>query len=94
MIDSSKVVHGLECCERTDGELCKNCPYTNSDICVEEMSKDALALLLELPQVIFCKDCKYIEESIVPFHDYWCRRLDMFCGGEWFCADGERKEDR
>ncbi len=44
-MDREKVIKALECYERTAGERCKNCPYADSDMCVEEMSKDALELL-------------------------------------------------
>lgn len=42
-----KVSKGLECCKKTDGSDCKNCPYTDEIDCVEFMARDALELLKE-----------------------------------------------
>lgn len=45
MADREKVIKGLECCKKTDGSDCKNCPYTDENDCVEFMAMDALELL-------------------------------------------------
>ena len=47
MPDREKVIKGLECCKRKDGNECKVCPYTESEYCTEDMVTDALALLKE-----------------------------------------------
>ena len=47
MPDREKVIKGLECCKRKDGNECKVCPYTESDYCVEDMVADTLSLLKE-----------------------------------------------
>lgn len=46
-------------------------------------------------EIVRCKDCNYWNKDIeacdnsdsVCFHNGWCKP-------DWFCADGERKEDR
>ena len=47
MSDREKVIRGLECCKRKDGNECKVCPYTESEYCTEDMVTDALVLLKE-----------------------------------------------
>ena len=47
MHDLEKVIKGLECCKRKDGNECKVCPYTESEYCTEDMVTDALVLLKE-----------------------------------------------
>lgn len=46
MAKLDKVIIGLDCCKRSD--RCKCCPYTDSDLCVEDMATDALELIAEL----------------------------------------------
>ena len=38
-----------------------------------------------------CKDCKYWERDVI-FQDGWCRGKHQG-NPEWYCADGERRED-
>ena len=46
-MDREKVIKGLECCKRKDGNECKVCPYTESEYCTQDMATDALAMLKE-----------------------------------------------
>ena len=81
MTDIEKVIKALECYERTAGERCKNCPYADSDMCIEEMSKDALDLLKEQEPVemeiegggaswwYVCEEC----HGSVDYYDSFCR---------------------
>ena len=50
---------------------------------------------LDLVEVIRCKDCKHYRKSDARHPDCeWCKRL--ICGTvkpDFFCADGERRED-
>ena len=49
MLDSEKVMKGLECCaDRTDRK-CQICPYDSPDniYCVSDITRDALELLKE-----------------------------------------------
>ena len=46
----------------------------------------------DVAPVVRCKDCKYY--SIIPHTDlYLCRKSYTGCRAEFFCADGERRED-
>ena len=41
--------------------------------------------------LIRCKDCKRLSspENVVPF----CNHIKKFVDADWFCADGERRDD-
>ena len=47
--------------------------------------------LRQLEQPVRCKDCKF---GITDGAKYFCR-IDggIWCDGDWFCANGERRED-
>ena len=49
----------------------------------QQTIKGALELLKEQETIVRCKDCKHRLEC-----DYWIEN-----GDDWFCADGEQKED-
>lgn len=40
--------------------------------------------------VVRCKDCIFGE---IDGAKYFCRNDGMWCDGDWYCADGERRED-
>ena len=61
MADREKVIKGLECCKRKDGNECKVCPYTESECCVEDMVTDALTLLKEQEEEISRISNKYLD---------------------------------
>ena len=49
--------------------------------------EDAFALC-RLQEVVRCKDCKHWQ------YEYkYCRHLDWYTDKNWFCGDGERKDD-
>ena len=48
---------------------------------------------LDMRPLVLCKDCKYKEESVSPYWEAWCNRLHCGCDFNWFCADGERREN-
>ena len=52
-------------------------------------SIDMAIKALRQPQIVRCKDCKYYITD-VPAR---CDREQWTTGGDWFCADGECKED-
>ena len=89
--DREKVIKALEMCDGQP-ENCglKNCPYFNKrSFCEDEMHSDALALLKEQPQIVRCKDCKRFD----PFP--LCGLLGTSdISEDFFCADGERKEEK
>lgn len=64
-----------------------------------ETIHNALVLLKEQPEVVRCKDCKYYES-----YGKFCRYdgayksnskhlYGIMCNPDWYCADGERKEE-
>ena len=51
---------------------------------------DALILLQDQPDVVFCKDCKHLGYT----SSHWfCKWLNRCVDEDWFCADGEAKDD-
>ena len=93
MPDREKVIKGLNYCTHTDGAECSNCPYWKDDDCVETLNADVLALLKAQPEIVRCKDCKHGEKCPVKYKDYWCNIHEFYRDADWFCADGERKEE-
>lgn len=45
-------------------------------------------------EVIYCKYCKYGEESRLPNTEIWCRKREIFTTVNYFCADGKKKEEK
>lgn len=41
--------------------------------------------------LVRCRDCKHWERDVI-FNDGWCRGKHQG-NPDWFCADGERRED-
>ena len=99
MPDREKVIKGMQQCLAYGDEYdkCMDCPYLQEVDCIRGMKKDALALLKEQPEIIRCKDCKHrgISEKcvIAAISEEKCVPLFMLDDrGEWFCADGKRKD--
>ena len=91
--------------EKTN-DYSKECPYNGCETgCVKTLAKDALALLKQ-EVVVRCKDCKwwdkkddsnygYCHACKHGYHsDHWEIGIYRTYKGDWFCADGERKEGR
>jgi len=47
---------------------------------------------VEKKPVVFCRDCKHRFENLRCYADNPMR--GQLVGGDWYCADGERKEGR
>lgn len=47
--------------------------------------------LYDIVEVVRCKDCRHWEQDVI-FVEGWCRCRRQG-NPEWFCADGERRED-
>lgn len=47
-------------------------------------------------EVVRCKDCKFYHTEVYgTLHDDWCAVYEHHVfGGDWFCADGVRKEEK
>lgn len=63
---------------------------------VPETKRELLRMINDAPTidavpVVRCKDCKF---GVVDGTKYFCR-IDggIWCDGNWFCANGERRED-
>lgn len=61
----------------------------------KELDKEEISYLKEhgARELVRCKDCKHGEECIKPYKDYWCHLHDFYQYGDWFCADGRKKDD-
>lgn len=97
MTDLEKVQKGLDLCLSGESSVCNDCPYDAeckeaTGIGPSPLRRDALELLKELPDITRCKYCKYSEECIPPCDDRYCVFYDERHDGDWFCADGERRE--
>lgn len=44
-------------------------------------------------ELIRCKDCKYSEQMCKPWKDLFCIQNRATHIPDWFCADGERREE-
>lgn len=107
MTDRKKVLKGLECCIASWCEACaKDCPYRETCYKTEPMNVmkpvmvDALELLKEQPQIVRCKDCKHrptypeaYGANVNGEWCYWCELHGAWKHDDWFCADGEVKQD-
>lgn len=50
---------------------------------------------LELPEeLVRCKDCEHSCVKGMCPDLFFCERCEIFCGGDWFCAEGRKKDDR
>lgn len=99
-----KVIKALSICSKTG--FCEGnngCPYWKEsdwhfDDC-KQMAKDALELLKEQKQIVRCKDCKHRFNG--EHHDNCCEVLmekvkwtfEVTVDPDWFCADGEQKDE-
>jgi hypothetical protein len=48
-------------------------------------------------EIVRCKDCKRNQKPIIPYlvgTEVWCERLDRYFKNDWFCADGERRDEQ
>lgn len=68
----------------------------NSDFVPTPTWNDAVSLVGSMPsadavEVVRCRECKYWEYDAI-FYDGWCRGKHQG-NPDWFCADGERRED-
>ena len=85
-MNMEKVIKGLECCKRKDGNECKVCPYTESDFCVEDMVTDAIAMLKEQEAIEpgadsgMCEICSFYERAL-PVKPHYNARTNWYeCG--------------
>jgi len=61
-----------------------------------ELVRDAIVLLKEQEAVVRCKDCKhwYFADNRIPSEqENVCGRNGIIVTPDWYCADGERKDE-
>ena len=64
-----------------------------------KLLKDVRELLNEQPEIIRCKDCKYYRAipGYCAYDRIWQENKGhvwgMYCKPDWYCADGERRDD-
>lgn len=56
-----------------------------------QYDSDRLALEAVPSTIVRCRDCKHWEYDVI-FQDGWCRGKHQG-NPDWFCADGERRND-
>lgn len=97
MIDRETVLNALRChagCER--GFDCGDCAYIGNGDCLDLLAMDAFAMLKAQPEIVRCKDCKYLIDHYGFMNDGYCKKMREYYNvkfkpeKEWFCADGER----
>ncbi len=100
MPNKEKVIKGLECCAAMSGDECRVCPYehecrdTDLPYGMSHLAGDAFILLQVQPDIIRCKDCKYVEDYTDIYDDdrgYKCLKHQEYHSADWFCADAERR---
>ena len=96
-----KVISGLNCEEYNK---CPECPYVKFGKCKVLLMRDAKELLKEQQQIVRCKDCKWWDKKDESPYGYchackhgysspnWEIGIYRTYKGDWFCAEGERKE--
>ena len=110
MTDMEKVRQGVWQCllDNTEEEYetqCLDCPYYSEGItlkeCKTKLRKDFTELLKSQPQIVRCRDCKwrscYCTEATDGTTMYTCNypcANDVPRPADWFCADGELKQQK
>ena len=61
------------------------------------MKDGKITIELEERRLVTCSECKFMKILPADLHGhipYWCDNLNIYSEGpDWFCADGEAKED-
>lgn len=85
--------------EFIDREKINEIAFTDAVLVKGEVKTERIALLREIDEipaaevreVVLCKNCKHCATSK---NGLWCTlHDDMYAGENYFCADGERRED-
>jgi hypothetical protein len=101
-IDREKVIAALHCRAYDDDFPCWKCAYYKQDekpvarCDYRGLMDDAIALLKEQEAVVRCKDCKhwYFADNRIPSEqENVCGRNGIIVTPDWYCADGERKDE-
>ena len=78
-------------------DLCPNCSNKIAN-CIyagggekQKFFVDETGKVTPLPEIVRCKDCKYQVDRGRRFKE--CDKHFLWAKDDWFCADGERKEE-
>ena len=79
-----------------DGWHLQRLVYGNGYACIESMDiRDIPAA--DVRPVVFCRDCKHWETNWTPRSvsdgRHYCAPLDLFPPADWYCSDGEKREE-
>ena len=74
-------------------EDCHNCKLECLLQKYDQLKEKYDKLLKEQEAVVRCKDCKYWDNGYLNYYVHpWLPCMDIRTDGNWFCANGERKE--
>ena len=62
----------------------------------KELTNEEIAYLKEhgVVELVRCKDCEHGEKCWPPHdEDYWWNAYEFYQTGNWFCADGRKKDE-
>lgn len=65
-------------------------------VLIPKLDKDKTGCVLDMRPLVLCKDCKYwyFADNRIPCErENVCGRNGIVVTPEWFCADGERRDD-
>lgn len=102
MIDKNRVIKDLEWILEDDrfgfgANWLENLDHDQPE-CEEEWAglyiEKAIAFLKEQPEIVRCKDCKHSMRYCAGEGNYLygCEFVNGLNNGDWFCADGVRKD--
>ena len=92
MIDRKQAIYDIERCTCHVPDACRDCSKYKKGrpilSCMEELLKDAMELLKAQPKIVRCKDCVSRDPR-----DGMCEHVQQIRDPDWFCADGDRRDD-
>ena len=80
-------------------ERCYECPFADGIYCnaMDDKPIPKMVWIKRRPywcpikgEVVTCGECKFADKQ--PDHGYYCRQLDIYTDGNWYCAGAQRKE--
>jgi hypothetical protein len=90
MIDKERLIKAWGIFQKSNPyEICEGREFRaikEPEYCMGQMISDTIDLLKEKPEVVRCKDCKH-------YMTIHCTCDGCCISDDWFCADGERREE-
>lgn len=56
--------------------------------------KDRTKIVVEKTEIVRCRNCRHYNTECCADGYGWCHRRDFGTNDDWFCADGEKKEEK